>query len=106
MASSEDYADELDTCPECGRSAMSSETPCSRCQPPTPETPDDDGGGEDEYRESQCQNCGSHVSESFRRVLGDNENVAHACSNCSPRNSEYPGRVAGVDTDGIQVIQR
>lgn len=110
MASSEQQTlDELDACPECGESAMSSDTPCSRCQPPQPtdeaDAEDDDGDGE-EIGDDRCQNCGSHVSEAFRRVCGDNDNVAHACAKCSPRNGNFPHKVAGLDTEGIPVVQR
>lgn len=91
--------DELDECPECGRSAMSSDTPCSRCQPPQPNESEN-------FDKDQCQNCGAHVSKRFRRVRGDNQNLAHACRECAPRNHEYPYAVAGVNTDAIPVIQR
>ncbi len=91
--------DELDECPECGRSAMSSDTKCSRCQPPQPDETED-------FDDDQCQNCGAFVSETFRRVRGDNDNVAHACRECAPRNHEYPYAVAGVSTESIPVIQR
>lgn len=113
MSSAETQADlseytdeeELAECRECGRSAMNEETPCSRCQPPTPQDDKREGEGED-YSKEQCQNCGSHVSERFRRVRGDNQNVAHACRECAPRNHEYPYAVAGVETESIPVIQR
>lgn len=101
-AGDEDAEDDLAECPECGESAMSEETPCSRCQPPQPDTAD----GQEGYSKEQCQNCGSHLSEAFRRVKGDNQNVAHACPDCMPKNHEFPYAVAGVDTDGIPVIQR
>lgn len=94
MASSE-HADDLATCPECGRTAMSEETPCSRCQDPV-----------DDYDDDQCQNCGAHVSDTFRRVLGDNDDIAHACQACTPRTEHYHGRVAGTKADTTPVVQR
>jgi len=99
MASSQQTLDELDVCPECGDSAMSSDRECARCQPPQPDE-------EEDYGNDECQNCGSHVSETFRRVCGDNDNVAHACAECNPNNGKFPHKVAGLDTDGIQVVQR
>jgi len=103
MASSEQQTlDELDICPECGESAMSSDEACARCQPPEP----DDEGEDDEFDRDQCQNCGSHVSERFRRVCGDNDNIAHACAECNPKNGNFPHKVAGLDTEGIPVVQR
>jgi len=32
-----------------------------------------------------CNNCGSHVTERFARVMGDRENTAHACLNCTDK---------------------
>lgn len=96
----DDSEDDLDECPECGRSAMDSDTPCSRCQPPQPDETEED------FDKDQCQNCGAHVSKRFRRVRGDNNDIAHACRECAPRNHEYPYAVAGVSTESIPVIQR
>lgn len=31
-----------------------------------------------------CQRCGAHVSETFRRVCGDNDDNVFACPQCSP----------------------
>lgn len=98
MMASSQHADDLATCPECGRSAMSEETPCSRCQEPEEE--------DEDYGDDQCQNCGRHVSETFRRVLGDNENIAHACQACTPRTEHYHGRVADTEADRTPVVQR
>ena len=44
----------------------------------------------------QCLNCGSHVTNEFARVMGDNDGHVHACVNCS---DNHPGEaVAGVNT--------
>ncbi|WP_432765139.1 DUF7563 family protein [Halobaculum marinum] len=31
----------------------------------------------------ECVTCGSHVTEQFARVFGDNRNVVHRCIACS-----------------------
>ena len=31
----------------------------------------------------RCQNCGGHVSASFRRLYGDESGTVHACPSCS-----------------------
>lgn len=90
-----DLDEPLAECPECGKSAMDAGTPCSRCQEP---------GGD--HPEDRCQNCGEPVSESFRRVLGDNDNVAHACQECTPRTEHYHGAVAGETHGTTPVVQR
>lgn len=38
-----------------------------------------------------CQQCGSHVSERFGQVYGDEEDVAHACLNCVPKERLHEG---------------
>lgn len=32
---------------------------------------------------SRCQNCDAQVSRHFARVFGDNDDVPHACPECS-----------------------
>lgn len=29
-----------------------------------------------------CRNCGSHVTDQFARVFGDNEDTVHSCMGC------------------------
>lgn len=86
MASSE-HADDLATCPECGGTAMSSETPCSRCQDPQ----------QDAYTDDQCQYCGAYVSQRYRRVSGDNNDIAHACPTCTTGREITNGAAANPD---------
>ncbi len=31
----------------------------------------------------RCQNCGKQVTQQFARVFGDNDDVVHACLECS-----------------------
>ncbi|WP_438267630.1 DUF7563 family protein [Halorussus aquaticus] len=31
---------------------------------------------------NQCRNCGTHVSDDFRRVYGSNDDVVYACRTC------------------------
>lgn len=33
-----------------------------------------------------CQNCGSHVSAEYARVLGDNEDRVEFCRHCPPED--------------------
>lgn len=35
---------------------------------------------------NRCRNCGSRVSYDFRRVFGDDDNIAHACRTCTAVN--------------------
>lgn len=32
---------------------------------------------------SRCRNCGQFVTDRFRRVFGDNQDMVHACRHCS-----------------------
>lgn len=43
----------------------------------------------------RCQECGSHVSEQFRRVFGDNDDTVYSCLECSTRREIHDG--AGAD---------
>lgn len=47
------------------------------------------------YREDRCQNCGGHTTDRFRRVLGDNDNIAWACPECHGHESLYRRAAAG-----------
>ena len=31
----------------------------------------------------ECENCGSHISERFKLVFGDESGAIYACVNCS-----------------------
>ena len=44
----------------------------------------------------RCRNCGAKVTKRFARVFGDNENVPHACPECTdnrhlPRDASNAG---------------
>lgn len=41
-----------------------------------------------------CRNCGSHVTDQFARVFGDNEDTVHSCMGCGS-NAEL-----GLKPDG------
>lgn len=97
MASSE-HADDLATCPKCGESAMSGDTPCSRCQEPN--------GVDVEPGEDRCHNCGSHVSSQWARVFGDNQHQVHSCPECAPSTEHFHGAAAGLDHATTRVVQR
>lgn len=83
MATQESLAE----CPRCGRSAISGDTLCSRCQ----RLPVDDASP------GECQFCGTAVSKQFRRVFGDNVGRAHACHECSTQRELYEGAAAQAD---------
>ena len=46
-----------------------------------------------------CRNCDSHVSQSFRRTVGDTEGVVHRCLACDTRARIQLGSAAGRDVD-------
>lgn len=46
---------------------------------------------------SVCRFCGEHVSDDFRRTLGDKHNVAHRCLACDSRPRIQAGSAAGRD---------
>jgi hypothetical protein len=48
---------------------------------------------------AECQNCGSHVSKRFARVMGDNNGKIHACPSCS-LNSVGP-KAGGAGEDDV-----
>jgi hypothetical protein len=41
----------------------------------------------------RCDNCGSHVSEAFTRVFGDNDGRLHQCLSCSTTRELEDGPV-------------
>jgi len=52
--------------------------------------------GDDGPTGKRCQNCGAQVSREFRRVMGDENWVAHACPQCTenrnlPREASNAG---------------
>lgn len=54
---------------------------------------------------TRCLGCGGHVTEQFRRVMGDNDDRVHACPSCADKFGS--GRVfAGLEemTDGFPEI--
>jgi hypothetical protein len=46
-----------------------------------------------------CQNCGAHVSASFRQVYGDENDVCHRCPACDSNRRLAAGSGAGRDVD-------
>lgn len=32
---------------------------------------------------TECDNCGSHVTKGYHRVLSDNDGILHGCTQCS-----------------------
>ncbi|MWV39555.1 MULTISPECIES: hypothetical protein [Natrialba] len=32
---------------------------------------------------ARCRNCGTHVTQQFARVFGDNGDVVHGCPSCT-----------------------
>lgn len=48
---------------------------------------------------SRCQFCDAHVSDDFRRTLGDEENVAHRCLACDSMPRLQAGSAAGLEVE-------
>ncbi|MEA5406605.1 hypothetical protein VB773_02735 [Haloarculaceae archaeon H-GB2-1] len=46
---------------------------------------------------SACQHCEAHISKSFRRTFGDEDDVAHRCQACDSRPRLQAGSAAGRD---------
>lgn len=46
-----------------------------------------------------CQFCGAHVTEQFRRVFGDDNDIAHRCVECDTTTRLQKGSGAGRDLD-------
>ncbi|MFA9502378.1 hypothetical protein A6E15_02075 [Natrinema saccharevitans] len=47
--------------------------------------------------QSTCLHCGTHVTDRFRRVFGDDEDRAHRCGDCDTYARLSRGSAAGVD---------
>jgi len=45
---------------------------------------------------THCQNCGSHVTERYARVLGDNNDDVHACPSCPDDKHTQARRMNGA----------
>jgi len=54
------------------------------------------GGSEDL---GYCRHCDRHVTETFRRVHGDNDDIAHRCLGCDCFRRISRGSAAGVNVD-------
>lgn len=48
---------------------------------------------------SRCRNCGSFVTDRFRRVFGDNDDTVHACRRCSTMRALRNGD--GISEDPV-----
>lgn len=48
----------------------------------------------------ECDNCGSHVTDRYKRVFAANDGTIHACSNCRNQVDMFNG--AGVNGVGEQ----
>lgn len=48
-------------------------------------------------RRTVCLNCGHYVTDTFRRVFGDNQDELYGCLNCSTMRDLRSG--AGVQSD-------
>lgn len=55
-----------------------------------------------DYDKSKCQKCGAKVDKDFRRVFGDNQNVAWGCTgkNCYNITEVKGGAAKSPDCDG------
>jgi len=47
--------------------------------------------------DNQCRHCGTHVSDDFRRVYGDNSDVVYSCNSCVSKTILNSG--GGADPD-------
>jgi len=45
--------------------------------------------------DERCSNCGSHVTDGFRRIFGDSYDVAHHCPECDGWSRIKGGSAAG-----------
>ncbi|WP_081655485.1 DUF7563 family protein [Halopiger goleimassiliensis] len=44
----------------------------------------------------RCRNCGTHVTQQFARVFGDNGDVVHGCPSCTTyREMQSGGHLPG-----------
>ena len=46
---------------------------------------------------ANCQNCDAHLSEQFRRVFGNGNDLAHRCGECDSSRRLHRGSAAGLD---------
>lgn len=54
----------------------------------------------------ECE-CGCHVSERYAAVMGDRDDVVHACVQCATATAVRAGAGAGLETrDPIEFIPR
>ena len=51
----------------------------------------------DSVREHRCQHCGRHVTPTFARVHGDNDDIVHRCLGCDCYRRVCRGSAAGND---------
>jgi hypothetical protein len=49
--------------------------------------------------QNQCHHCGTHVSQDFGRVYGDDQDRAHRCPECDTWIRIWKGSAAGLDVD-------
>ena len=47
----------------------------------------------------RCRHCDTHISDTFRRVHGDNDDIAHRCPACDCFRRLSRGSAAGVNVD-------
>jgi DNA-directed RNA polymerase subunit RPC12/RpoP len=47
----------------------------------------------------QCQNCGSHVTDAFARVFGDNREHVYRCLSCANTAELLEGETAVPPSD-------
>ena len=53
-----------------------------------------------------CQKCGGHVSKAFRRVHGDQDDVAHRCLTCDTRKRIQNGTAAGLESNRVDPLDQ
>ena len=51
----------------------------------------------DRLDDDSCRHCSGHVTERFRAVYGDEDDVAHRCLGCDCFRRVSRGSAAGVD---------
>ena len=54
----------------------------------------------------ECQNCESHVSERFARVMGDEDGTVHACPRCDSKGALRAGSAAGKELRLDQALRQ
>ena len=53
----------------------------------------------DRSDDDACRYCGGHVSERFRAVYGDGDDVVHRCLGCDTFGRVSEGSAAGLEVD-------